>query len=550
MKKKLLTVLLAATMLLTACSNGSSKQAAEDAVTQAPSSDVSIGSNTESYDTAGNTQGDNNITQGGNITISESADPQNVNPLYVVDQTSFDMQQALYSPFFEIVGGKLYYGNGLCESVVPNEDCSEFTLTLKKNLKWHDGQPITADDVVFTLDVLVDPAQKVPYSSYGMIDGKPIKAEKVDDLTVKITLPTSSAGFLGGLSQIYCIPKHIYEGVTDIGSSELNNAPVGSGPFKFEEYKSGQYFKVVRFDDWFNPVQLDSITFKIVKDANSANAALASGDVNARLISPEEYETVSGYQNVTVYSYNSGRVNALFMNQNNEALKDVRVRQAIAYALNKEELTQFAFTSSKFATPAYSILTPDTLYYKDDLTKYDNDQAKAKELLQEAGQSNLSLNILYISTNKTMENEALYIQSKLAEVGITIHLKPMDESTFKNKILETDSKDFDLVLHYYTLGEEPSLYADIASSGSRSNYSHINDTALDELWQKGNTVSDETERAKVYADIQTTINDNMYVYPIAYSNGFYAVDNSFKGFDKCILKTIYYDYSQIYTSSK
>ena len=359
-----------------------------------------------------------------------------------------------------------------------------------------------------------------------MIDGKPVEAEKVDDLTVKIKLPASSAGFLGGLSQIYCIPKHIYDGVKDIGSSDLNNRPVGSGPFKFTEYKSGQYFKVERFDDWFNPVYLDSITFKIVKD-----------------------ETVSGYKNVTIYSYNSGRVNALFMNQNNAALQDVRVRQAISYALNKEELTQFAFTSSKFATPAYSILTPDTLYYKDDLTKYDNDQAKAKQLLQESGHSNLSLNIMYISTNKTMENEALYIQSKLAEAGVTINLKPMDESTFKNKIQETDSTDFDLVLHYYTLGEEPSLYSDIASSDSRSNYSRIKDSGLDDLWQKGNTVSDETERTKIYGDIQTLINDNMYIYPIAYSNGFYAVDNAFKGFDKAILKTIYYDYSQIYTTS-
>ncbi|WP_143322448.1 ABC transporter substrate-binding protein [Clostridium sp. HBUAS56010] len=542
MKKKLLTILLAAAALTTACSNSSKTKTSDGAAASNAANEVNIESKSEDTDSA-------SISKGGNIIISETADPQNVNPLFVVDQTSFDMQQALYSPFFEIVGGKIYYGNGIAESVTPNEDSSEFTLTLKKDLKWHDGQPLTADDVVFTMQVLVDPDQKVPYSSYGMIDGSPIEAEKVDDLTVKIKLPASSAGFLGGLSQVYCIPKHIYEGVKDIGTSDLNNTPVGSGPFKFVEYKSGQYVKVERFDDWFNPVYLDGITFKIVKDANSANAALASGDINARLISPEEYETVAGYNNVTIYSYNSGRVNALFMNQNNEALKDKRVRQAISYALDKEELTQFAFTSSKFASPAYSILTPDTLFYKGDLTKYDNDQAKAKQLLEEAGQSDLSLNIMYISTNKTMENEALYIQSKLAEAGITIQLKPMDESTFKNKIQETGSKEFDLVLHYYTLGEEPSLYSDISSSDSRSNYSRIDDETLDELWKKGNTVSDEAERALLYEEIQTRINDNMYIYPIAYSNGFYAVDQRFKGFDQAILKTIYYDYSKIYQES-
>jgi len=484
---------------------------------------------------------------GGNITIAETADPQNINPLFVVDQTSFDIQQALYCPFFEIVKGELYYDNGLCESITANEDSSEFTLKLKDGLKWHDGQQITADDVVFTLDTLVDASQNVPYQSYGLINDQPISSEKVDDLTVLIKLPTSSAGFLGGLSQIYCIPKHIYEGVENIGESDLNNTPIGSGPFKFKEYKSGESFVVERFDDYFGgKPYLDSITFRIVKDSNSANASLASGDINARLISSEEYDTVSSAGNVNIINYDSGRVNGMSFNQNNEALKDVRVRQAIAYAINKKELSEFAYVSSDYATPAYSILTPDTMFYNDSLTKYDNDADKAKALLQEAGQSDLKLNILYISTNKTMESEATYIKEKLAVVGIDLELYPLDESTYKNKIVETDSTEYDLLLHFYTLGEEPSLYADIISSGSRSNYSHVKDTELDALWTKGNVVSDETERSAVYQEIQQTVNDNMYVYPIAYSKGFYAVDKTYGGFEDAILKTIYYDYSKIY----
>ena len=141
--------------------------------------------------------------QGGNITIAATADPMNINPLYVVDQTSFDMMQALYAPFFEIVKGEMYYENGLCESVTANEDFTEVTMKLKDNLKWHDGEPITAEDVVFTMNTVVDPDQNVPYQAYGFVDGEAVKTEAIDDLTVLITLPTYSAGFLGGLSQIY-----------------------------------------------------------------------------------------------------------------------------------------------------------------------------------------------------------------------------------------------------------------------------------------------------------------------------------------------------------
>ena len=345
MRKKVLAALLAAAVAGTTVMSGMTTFAAETEGTKA---------------------------EGGNITIAETADPQNINPLYVVDQTSFDMMQALYSPFFEIVNGEMYYGNGLCESVTANDDASEFTLKLKDGLKWHDGQPITADDVVFTMQVLVDEKQNVPYSSYGYVNDKAVEAEKVDDLTVKISLGSSSAGFLGGLSQVYCIPKHIYDGVENIGESDLNNEPVGSGPFKFEEYKSGEYYKVTKFDDYFDDVNLDSITFKIVKDSSSANAALASGDLDARLISADDYDTVSAYDNVNINTYNSGRVNAMFMNELNEDLQDVKVRQAIAYALNKEEFCQFAFLSEDYAEPADSIFTPDTLYYTKPDNTYDN----------------------------------------------------------------------------------------------------------------------------------------------------------------------------------
>ena len=336
----------------------------------------------------------------------------------------------------------------------------------------------------------------------------------------------------------------------NIGESDLNNEPVGNGPFKFEEYKSGEYLKVTKFDDYYEDVNLDSITFKIVKDSSSANAALASGDLDARLISADDYDTVSAYDNVNINTYNSGRVNAMFMNELNEDLQDVKVRQAIAYALNKEEFCQFAFISEDYAEPADSLFTPDTLYYAKPDNTYDNDPAKAQQLLSEAGKTSLSLNLMYISTDKTMESEALYVQSALANVGITVNLVPTDESTFKDKTKDPECTDYDLVLSFYTLGEEPSLYADMCSSDSRSNYSRIKDTDLDALWEKGNSIADETERSDIYKEIQNTINDNMYIYPIAYSNGFYAVNKDFGGFDECLLKTIYYDYSKIYTLEK
>lgn len=186
------------------------------------------------------------------------------------------------------------------------------------------------------------------------------------------------------------------------------------------------------------------------------------------------------------------------------------------------------------------------MYYDDSLTQYNNDPAKAQQLLAEAGYSNLSLTLLYTSTNKTMESEAIYIQSKLAEVGITVELYPLDESTYKNKTKDKTATDYDLMLSFYTLGAEPSLYGDILKSDSASNYGNVNDAELDALWEKGNSIPNGEERESVYKEIQQTVNDNMYIYPIAYSKGFYAVDKAYGGFEDVILQTIYYDYSKAY----
>ena len=538
MKKKLIAAFLSVTVTLTLSLSGCGKSAAPASST----ADSVAAATTESTEGVVSDEKSSD-----SISIRVSDDPLNINPLYVTDLNSFTIMQSLYAPYFEIVDGSVYYGNGLLQSVTANDDSTEFTLVLKDNLKWHDGEPITADDIVFSSNVVLDEEQAVPYSTYLLdSEGNPGEVSKKDDSTAVINFKVPNTGFLGSLSQLYCIPEHIYKDVKNIGESELNYEPVGSGPYKFGSYNSGQTYTVERFDDYFDtPSNIKTINFKIIKDTNTAIAALQSGDLDAMSISGVDHDTVAGINTVTINNYNSGNVDAIGFNQLNENLAKTEVRQAIAYALNKEELIQFAYTSLDFAQPAYSILTPNTLYYDDSLTKYDNDVQKAKELLSEAGVSKLDLKLLYSTSSDVNENTAVYIQSKLAEVGITVTLDPEEDSVYKNLIQKENNSDYDLVLQKYELGAEPSLYADIISAGSRSNYSHVNDAELDALWDKGLSISDPVERDKVYKDIQKLINDKQYIYPIDYTNGFFVLSNNYTGFDDFLLQTIYYDYSKL-----
>lgn len=546
MKKKSISALLALTLALSLGLSGcGSASSAPETAVGATEKASDVESNASDDSASGST--DTSSSEDASLSIRISDDPLNINPLYVTDLNSFTIMQSIYAPYFEIVNGEVFYGNGLLKSVEANEDSTEFTLTLKDNLKWHDGEPITAEDIVFSTNVALDEKQAVPYSSY-LYDSEdnPASVSWVDDKTAKISFKVANTGFLGSLSQLYCIPEHIYKEIENIGESELNYEPIGSGPYKFASYNSGQTYSVERFDDYFDTSSnIKTINFKIIKDTNTAIAALQSGDLDAMSISGVDYETVAAIGGLTINHYNSGNIDALGFNELNEKLADSRVRQAIAYALNKEELIQFAYTSLDFAEPAYSILTPDTLYYDDSLTKYDNDPEKAKELLKEAGAEKLDLKLLYSTSSDINENAAVYIQSKLAEVGINVTLTPEEDSVYKNSIQEENSTEYDLVLQKYELGAEPSLYADIISSGSRSNYSHVKDEELDALWNKGLSVSNGDERKEIYKQIQELVNDKQYLYPIDYTNGFFVLSNKFSGFDDFLLQTIYLDYSKL-----
>lgn len=147
--------------------------------------------------------------EGGSLIIGiTSGDPLAVNPLYASDRTTLTIMQALYAPLYSFNDGKIEWG--LAESLTPSADNLSYTLTLKPNLKWQDGQPLTADDVVFTFNKLLEEKQHSFFRSMFTYGGKPVAVSKVDDRTVKFTLPQVSAAFTGTLVQIYPIPQHVF----------------------------------------------------------------------------------------------------------------------------------------------------------------------------------------------------------------------------------------------------------------------------------------------------------------------------------------------------
>jgi peptide/nickel transport system substrate-binding protein len=485
--------------------------------------------------------------EGGSLVIAVQEDPKALNPMYAGDRVTLTINQTLFAPLFSINNGVKNFV--LAESLTPSEDNLKYTLKLRDGLTWHDGHKLTADDVVFTINSILDEKQHSFFRSYFVLDGKPIKVNKVDDLTVEFILPQVSAAFEGALVQIFPIPKHIFEGEADIEKSAKNATPVGSGSFKFKEYRPGEYVTLERFDNYVGgKPKLDSVTYRIAKDPNASNLALQNGEIHMKMIDTQDYKRLNDTGKFEMLMYPEGRLQYMVYNLNSEAVQKKEVRQAIAYALDKNEMIALSYSSLDFAEPAQSILTPDTLYHTKEVETYDYNVDKAKELLSSSGVNGLKLKLAYVNSNKPQTSQALYIQQKLKDVGIEVQLLPMDAAAFGNKSLDPNNKEYDLSFGGYIMGFEPDAYKSLFMSNELYNYSHYKNPEFDALWKQGAVEMDPAKRGEIYKQIQQTVANEMTYYPIAYTKGIVAVDKKFGGMQEALPKPVVMleDLSKVY----
>lgn len=526
--------LILLTLVISACSSGNNANSTN--TNQAPTATEGAAASTEPKD-------------GGSLIIGVASDPVILNPNYAGDRVSLTINQALFAPLFQVNNGeKTFY---LAESLTPSEDNLTYTLKLKSGLTWHDGEKLTADDVVFTIDSILDEKQNSFLRANFLIGDKPIKAVKVDDLTVEFQLPQVSPAFEATLVQVFPIPKHIFENEADLEKSTKNAAPVGSGPFKFKEYKAGEYVTLERFDNYFGgKPHLDSVTYRIAKDTNAANLALQNGEINIKYLDPQDVGTIEASNNFEILPYSEGRLSYLLFNANSDrgALAKKEVRQALSLALSRDEIIQAAYSSNEYADPAKSFLTPDALFYTDDVPSFDNDVEQAKALLQSAGVNDLKLRLIVQSGNKAQEAISLYVQQKLKAIGAEVELQNMDSTAYGQKFSDMNSTDFELAIAGYIMGYDPDAYRILYTSDADSNYSHYKNAEVDKLFNEGAGEADVTKRGEIYKKVQETIADDTPIYPIAYTKTIVAVSKNYGGIEEAVLKpvVIFEDLSKIY----
>lgn len=409
-------------------------------------------------------------------------------------------------------------------------------LELREGVLFHDGSPMTAADVKFSIDRFRSVDQGSLHSSlYKSI----AEVTVVDDFTVQLDLSAQDVGLLNVFASPYQMA------IFPEGATDLETAPIGTGPFSFVEYVSGSHATLTKFDDYWNPDQplLAGIEFRMLPDEETRVAAIRTGEIDMTWVAtPAVAASAAEGGDVVVIAEGYNKPVQLYLNNGNEALADVRVRQAISLALDRQEFIDLvAMGDGDFTT---AIPSTDTFWAYPDrhaLPNYQQDIEQAKALLAEAGYGDGLTLRLQSSDLITHVTDAEILRDQLSKVGITAEISVYDSGqAFAN----LTARDYDLAIAGGRANADPDtyFYSDFHSvNADSSRTAYPGDPVLDALLDQGRTESDPAVRQGIYYQVQEFIAEQapmiwLYELPVRWELTSPAVQN-YPGIDKFISRS-------------
>lgn len=461
---------------------------------------------------------------GGDLVIVSTQVPRHLNP-------AVQSGLATALPGTQIFASPLKYDENwephpyLAKSWEWSDDGLSLTLNLEENAKFHDGEPVTSEDVEFSLLTI---KQHHPFSSLFA----PVEAvDTPDPHTAVIRLSQPHPALLLALSTALSpiIPKHVYGDGQDIPTHPANSQTVGSGPFKLAEFRPGEQITLERFDDFFieGRPYLDRLIIRIVPDPASVLLTAESGEADLvpfstdsqsyqRLDAIERFEVTSqGYEGI-------GPITWLAYNTVKAPLDDVKVRQAIAYATDREFITKALHRG--ISNPQRSPIIESNPFFNPDIAAYDTDLDKANALLDEAGLepgadgNRFTLTVDYLpGGGEQSQNIAEYLRSQLPKIGIGVEVRASpDFPTWAQRI---SGGDFDLTLDTVFNWGDPviGVHRSYLSSNIRpgiiwSNTQGYANPKVDELLNAAAVETDPAQRKALYDEFQILVGEELPVY--------------------------------------
>lgn len=459
------------------------------------------------------------------VCVLES-DPPVINPAITNSIASFVAGCPVYNGLV-YVNTKYEVEPELAERWEVSPDNKRYVFHLRKGVTWHDGTPFTSADVKFSIENINAKFQPYGRSGFKQLD----RVETPDQHTAIIHMKTSSPAVLatGDRASGSILPKHLWEGV-NVTNTPLNQKPVGTGPYKLVEYRRGEIIRYEKNDRYFVPGKptINELIFRIIPDAAARVAAFESGEVDvlyAYAVPPVEAVRLAKMRGVTLKTTDArGGAYLAMLNTRRKPCSDVRVRQAIAHAIDRKFMRENIVQG--FTENMLGPLPPVSPLYNKNLQDYAFDPKKSNEMLDAAGYPRaadgrrFNLALLWPNYDDNVSKIADVIQRNLADVGIRVNFQPLDRGALNQR--GYTALEFDMIIESYGLGPDPDIGVERLYNSNNilsppqpfTNSSGYSNPEIDRMFDEQRTQPDLASRKKMYDRIQEIIWRDIPVLPI------------------------------------
>jgi glutathione transport system substrate-binding protein len=443
------------------------------------------------------------------VTIAVYSNFSSLDPYDTNDTLSQAMAKSFYQGLFGFdQDSKLI--NVLADSYTVNEAGTEYTITLRKGIKFHDNTDFNAEAVKVTFDRVTNPDNHLKrYNLFNRI----INTEVIDSYTIKFTLNQPFSAFINTLAH----PSAVIISPTALAKygKDIAFHPVGTGPFVFTEWNATDYVKGQKFEHYWKKglPKIDTIIWRPIIENNTRAAMMQTGEAQFAFSIPyEQAKLLEKNDKLVLVSAPSIITRYISLNVTKKPFDDVRVRQALNYAINKEALAKVAFAG--YATPIRGVV-PAGVDFAVDYGPWPYDPNKARELLKEAGYPNGFSTVLWSSYNHTTAQKVIqFVQQQLKQVGINVAIEAMEVGQRVARVESVPSVDKAEVKMYYTGWSSSTMESDwaitplLATSSwppKMYNTAYYSNQLVDEKLQQALLTNDRETKMTLYKEIQDQI---------------------------------------------
>ena len=503
-KKQLLSGVMALLLSASLCACGGSKTAEGTSEAAGESSEAETS----------NTLSEGTPVPGGSVVYGMTQDLASLDPHVDTDAGTRDVVFNLYEGLVKPTSDGGFIPAGASDYII-SDDAKTYTFTLRDGITFHDGTPVTIEDVKYSIDRYAEiQGESSAFSS--LVDS----VEVQDDKTLVVNLKESYSEFLPMMT-IAIIPQ---------SNEDPAGNPIGTGPFKYVSYTPGQNLELEKYDGYWQEgvPSLDSVEFKFIADVDTAFVELQAGTIDIlKYLTSAQAETLGDDYNIVQGSMNL--VHAMYLNSAYEPLSKTEVRQALCYAVDRDAINNFIFGGKSHIIGSHMIPAMSKYYEPEAETVYSYDPEKAKELLADAGYADgFDLEITVPSSYSQHVDSAQIIADELSQVGINVTLNQVEWSTWLQDVYKGGNFQATVIGFDGTLA--PSDWLKKYVTDDAKNFMHYSNTEYDDVFNTAYTTVDDDVKVENYKKAQMILAEDAAAVYIEDPANLVAVSKKFGGY--------------------